>query len=113
MNTQRKPSHAVAHPDRISIDDPLTEVLRAGARRLLVEAVEVEVSAFIAEHADLVEGSGHRRVVRHGYLPEREVQTGTGPIAVRRPRVRDRHPTADDGRIRVTSTILPPFEITL
>ncbi len=47
-----------SHPDRISIEDPLTEVLQAGARRLLAEAVEVEVSAFIAEHADPVDGSG-------------------------------------------------------
>ena len=47
-----------SHPDRISIEDPLTEVLRAGARRLLAEAIEVEVSTFIAEHADLVDGSG-------------------------------------------------------
>ena len=71
-----------SHPDRISIKDPLTEVLQAGARRLLAEAVEVEVSAFIAEHADLVDGSANRRVERHDYLPEREVQTGIGPIAV-------------------------------
>jgi len=98
-----------SHPDRISIEDPLTEVLRAGARRLLAEAVEAEVTAFIAEHADLVDGSGHRRVVRHGYLPEREVQTGIGPIAVRRPRVRDRHPTAGGGHIHFTSAILPPY----
>ncbi len=54
------------HPHKISIEDPLTEVLRAGARRLLAEAVEAEVSAFIAEHADLVDEAGCRRVVRHG-----------------------------------------------
>ena len=98
-----------SHPDRISIEDPLTEVLRFGARRLLAEAVEAEVSAFIAEHADLVDEAGRRRVVRHGHLPEREVQTGIGAIAVRRPRVRDRHPEDDGGRIRFTSAILPPY----
>jgi putative transposase len=97
-----------SHPDRISIEDPLTEVLRVGARRLLAEAVEAEVSAFIAEHADRVDDAGHRRVVRHGYLPEREVQTGIGGIAVRRPRVRDRAPDAG-GAIRFTSSILPPY----
>ena len=79
-----------SHPDRISVEDPLTEVLRVGARRLLADAVEAEVSAFIAEHAELVDDSGRRRIVRHGYLPEREVQTGIGGIAVRRPRVRAR-----------------------
>jgi len=46
--------------------------------------------------------------VRHGYQPEREVQTGIGAIVVRRPRVRDRHPDAG-GRIRFTSSILPPY----
>ncbi len=97
-----------SHPDRISIEDPLTEVLRLGARRLLAEAVEAEVSAFIAEHADLVDETGRRRVVRHGHLPQREAQTGIGAIAVRRPRVRDRHPE-DGGAIRFTSAILPPY----
>jgi putative transposase len=98
-----------SHPDRISIEDPLTQVLRSGARRLLAEAVEAEVEAFVAEHADLLDEAGRRRVVRHGYLPEREVQTGIGAVAVRRPRVRDRHRDASDGRIRFTSAILPPY----
>jgi transposase-like protein len=98
-----------SHPDRISIPDPLTEVLRAGARRLLAEAVEAEVEAFIEEHADLSDADGRRRVVRHGYLPERSVQTGIGPVAVRRPRVRDRQPEAAGGHIRFTSSILPPY----
>ncbi|HSR56389.1 MAG TPA: IS256 family transposase [Alphaproteobacteria bacterium] len=98
-----------SHPDRISIEDPLTEVLRTGARRLLAEAVEAEVSAFIAAHADVVDEAGRRRVVRHGHLPEREVQTGIGTVAVRRPRVRDRRPEAEGGRIRFTSAILPPY----
>ena len=98
-----------SHPDRISIEDPLTQVLRSGARRLLSEAVEAEVEAFIAAHADLSDETGRRRVVRHGHLPEREVQTGIGAVAVRRPRVRDRHPDAGDGRIRFTSAILPPY----
>lgn len=97
-----------SHPDRISIEDPLTEVLRLGARRLLAGAVEAEVSAFIADHADVVDEAGRRRVVRHGYLPEREVQTGIGGISVRRPRVRDRAPDAG-GSIRFTSSILPPY----
>ncbi len=72
-----------AHPDRISTEDPLTEVLRLGARRLLAEAIEAEVSAFIADYADLVDEAGRRRVVRHGYLPEREVQKASPmPICV-------------------------------
>ena len=74
-----------SHPDWISIEDPLTQVLRLGARRLLADAVEAEVEAFIAAHADIADEAGRRRVVRHGYQPEREVQTGIGAVAVRRP----------------------------
>ncbi len=70
--------------------------------------MEAEVEAFVAAHADLSDAAGRRRVVRHGYMPEREVQTGIGAVAVRRPRVRDRDPETG-GRIRFTSAILPPY----
>ena len=70
-----------------SFDDQLTEVLRDGARALLAKAVEAEVADFLHRHCDLKTGAGRRRVVRHGHLPEREIMTGIGPVAVR-PRVR-------------------------
>ena len=70
--------------------DSLTEVLRSGARALLTQAVEAEVAEFLAKHADLRTETGQQRVVRHGHLPEREIMTGIGPVAVRQPRVRDR-----------------------
>jgi transposase-like protein len=90
-----------------TFDDQLTEVLRNGARALLAKAVEAEVADFLGKHADLKTEDGHQRVVRHGHLPEREVMTGIGPVAVRQPRVRDR---ADEpGRIRFSPTILPPY----
>ena len=93
-----------------SFEDPLTEVLRNGARALLAQAVEAEVAAFLARHGDLKTGDGHARVVRHGHLPEREIITGIGPVAVRQPRVRDRGVTAGDPeRIRFSSALLPPY----
>ena len=93
-----------------SFSDPLTEVLRNGARSLLAKAVEAEVAGFLAKHADLKTDDGRSRLVRHGHLPEREVMTGIGPVAVRQPRVRDRGADAKDaGRIRFTSAILPPY----
>jgi transposase-like protein len=93
-----------------SFDDPLTEVLRNGARALLTQAVEAEVAEFLAKHADLKTEDGHQRVVRHGHLPEREVMTGIGPVAVRQPRVRDREAAVvDPDRIRFTPAILPPY----
>jgi len=93
-----------------TFNDQLTDVLRNGARALLAQAVEAEVSDFLGTHADLKTGDGHRRVVRHGHLPEREVMTGIGPVAVRQPRVRDREAAADDPeRIHFTPAILPPY----
>jgi putative transposase len=90
-------------------DDPLLEVLRSGARRMLQQVIESEVEAFLSAHADLEDVHGRRRVVRNGHAPEREIQTGIGPIAVRRPKLRDRGDGAGGERIRFTSKVLPPF----
>ncbi len=54
-------------------EDPLTEILRLGARRLLGQAVEMEVTAFVEGHADLTDAAGRRRIVRHGYGPRTTV----------------------------------------
>lgn len=88
--------------------DLLTEILRNGARALLAQAVEAEVADFLAEHAAKATDDGRQRVVRHGRLPERQIMTGIGPVAVRQPRVRDRAATEED-RIRFTPAILPPY----
>src|SRR5690349_23849652 len=88
--------------------DPLTEVLREGARALLAQAVEAEVAAFLAGHADKHTENGRQRLVRHGHRPERKIMTGLGPVAVRAPRIRDRT-GAGASRIRFTSAILPPY----
>ena len=98
-----------SHPEKISIDDPLTEVPRSGARQLLASAVVAEVSAFLSAYEHLVDDQGRRRVVRHGHMPAREVQTGIGGVEVRRPRVRDRQGDGEGRRIRFTSAILPPY----
>jgi hypothetical protein len=88
--------------------DSLTEVLRSGARALLTQAVEAEVTEFLVKHADLKTETGHQRVVRHGHLPEREIMTGVGPVAVRQPRVRDRA-SGDGERIRYSPAIVPRY----
>ncbi len=89
-------------------EDPLTAVLRNGARRLLAQAIEAEAEAFLAAMKDKRLPDGRDRVVRHGLGPERAVQTGIGPVAVRRVKLRDRGAGAGAGeRIRFTSTILP------
>jgi putative transposase len=92
-----------------TIEDPLTAVLRSGARRLLAQAVEAEAEAFLAEMKGARLPDGRDRVVRHGHAPERLVQTGIGPVPVRRVKIRDRGAGAGEGaeRIRFTSAILP------
>jgi len=97
---------ALPNPSGFSAD-PLTDVLRAGARDLIQQAVEAELSALLAMHADERTADGRARLVRHGHLPEREVTTGIGPVAVKVPRVRDRGDGAE--KIRFTSSILPPY----
>src|SRR5512135_3911179 len=87
--------------------DVLTDILRGGARRLLAEAIEAEVAAWIDAHAHLQDDAGRQQVVRNGHLPERTIQTGIGPVEVQQPRVRDRRPA--DEREAFTSAILPPY----
>jgi putative transposase len=91
-----------------SFADRLTEVLRNGARALLMQAVEAEVAALLSSHADKLTDDGRQQLVRHGHLPEREIMTGIGPVAVRCPRVRDRGGEGPE-RIRFSSAILPPY----
>ena len=89
------------------IDDPLTAVLRSGARRLLAQAIEAEAEAFLALMADRQLDDGRARFVRHGHGPARTIQTGIGPVEVQRVKVRDRNPAGTGERVRFTSAILP------
>jgi putative transposase len=99
---------ALPRPGASATDDPLLAVLREGARRMLLQAIEAEVEAFLAAHVDLVDAQGRRRLVRNGHTPERQIQTGIGPLAVRRPKIRDRGAGGDEP-IRFTSAILPAY----
>jgi transposase-like protein len=101
-------SEAIQFP-AAGIQDALTQVLREGAQRLLAQAVEAEVAAYVERHADQRDERGHRLVVRNGHKDERQIQTGIGPVSVRQPRVDDRRTDADGNRIRFTSSILPPY----
>jgi len=87
-----------------SINPGLEEVLRAGARQMLGAAIQNEVTEYIQKHADRVDEAGRRLVERNGYLPERDLVTGIGPITIRQPRVNDRRKGE-----RFTSRILPPY----
>ncbi len=90
-----------------SAPDVLTQILRDGAQRMLCQAVQDEIMVYLAERTDLVDDQGHQWVVRNGYLPQRTVTTGIGPVAIKQPRVRDRRPA--EQRETFTSAILPPY----
>jgi putative transposase len=92
------------HP-QLTAADPLTEVLRQGAQRPLAQAIEAEIAVLLAQYADRHDAQGRQAVVRNGYLPEREVQTGIGAVHVKVPRVRDRSGTG----IQFHSALLPPY----
>jgi transposase-like protein len=87
------------------IADPLTDLLRTGARKLLSQAIEAEVEALLASHSDVRDTAGNRAVVRNGYLPARQVQTGIGSVEVQLPRVRDRSGSG----ITFHSSLIPPY----
>jgi len=88
-----------------SLEDPLTELLRNGARRLLQQAIEAEVAQLLAEYAGEQDEQGRAVVVRNGYLPEREVLTGVGPVWVQVPKVRARSKET----VVFHSSLVPPY----
>jgi len=91
------------------IDDPITDILRSGARKLLAQALETEIEIFLSQYADLKDDQDRKRITRNGYLPERDIQTGIGPVPVKVPRARDRQPDNESGLIRFRSSLLPPY----
>jgi putative transposase len=87
--------------------DVLTSVLRQGAQKLLADAVEAEVAEWIELHGSCRDSEGRRQVVRNGYLPQRTIITGIGPVEVQQPRVHDRRSTEEHEKF--SSSILPPY----
>jgi putative transposase len=84
--------------------DPLTELLRSGAKDLIAQAVESELNSLLERHEEeLVDGK--QRLVRNGYLPEREIQTGVGPVEVKIPKIRDR----GGNQLKFNSSLIPPY----
>jgi putative transposase len=86
-------------------EDLLTHLLRQGARELLTKAVQAELTEFLSQYEDVVDDEGRRAVVRNGYLPERELMTGLGPVDIHVPKTRDR---SGEGR-HFSSALLPPY----
>ena len=98
---------AIKKPERF-VDDPISDVLRQGARDLLAHALEAEIEIFLNQYKDLRDETGLKRIVRNGYLPERQIQTGIEPVPVEVPRARDRS-LQESERVSFRSAILPPY----
>src|SRR5215212_2786673 len=87
----------------------LDEIARAGARRMLAEALEAEVEFYIEAARGERDERGHALVVRNGYAREREILLAAGAVEVKAPRVNDRRVGEDGNRRRFKSVILPPY----
>lgn len=98
-------NNVIALERRVIGADPLTDLLKEGARKLLAQAVEGEVQELLAQFAEHRTDRGHAAVVRNGYLPERELQTGLGPITVKIPKVRSR----TGQPVSFQSVLVPPY----
>ncbi|WP_419607148.1 IS256 family transposase [Thiolapillus sp.] len=95
----------VSFQDREQITDPLNALLRTGARKLIEQAIEAELQELLSHYAGQQTDSGRAAVVRNGYLPERAIQTGIGPVTVKIPKVRSR--TGEP--ITFRSALVPPY----
>jgi putative transposase len=83
----------------------LDDLVRRGARQVIQQAIEVELTQLLEQYENVKTLHGQRSVVRNGYLPEREVLTGAGPVAVKVPKVRDRSGSG----VKFNSAIVPPY----
>lgn len=105
----KQSSQAGAEVRAIEQRSPLDEALRKGAREMLLQAIETEVSDYVEAHREAVDEDGRRLVVRNGYSRERSLVTGIGTLRLRAPRVDDRRVDEAGRKFRFTSQILPPY----
>jgi len=94
--------------DRVETRSPLEEVIIKGAQKMLKLALENEVDEFIQKHSALVDEEGRRIISRNGYMPERDILTGIGPLTIKQPRIDDRQLDQNDSQ-RFASSILPRY----
>ncbi|MGH8280245.1 MAG: transposase, partial [Gammaproteobacteria bacterium] len=85
--------------------DELSRVIQEGAQRRLATAVQQEVVDYLGREAWRQDTEGRRAIVRNGYLPERSIVTGMGPVKVRIPKTRDR----SGGAQGFHSALVPPY----
>ncbi len=102
-----KKSNVITLETQVLLSDPLTEIVRNGAKTLLKQALEAEIQEVMESYSCEPLSDSKKRLVRNGFLPGREVLTGIGSVSVKAPRMRDR--STNDERIVFHSKILPPY----
>lgn len=98
-------NNVVEFAGREQFTDVLTEMLRTGARELIEQAVEAELSGFMAQFSGRILDDGRAAIVRNGYHPSRDIQTGIGPVTVQIPKVRSK----DGNPVNFQSALVPPY----
>ena len=97
--------NVVALSGREKIRDELTELIRDGAHKLIAQGLELEVSELLSALSGRRDEVGRTAVVRNGYQPARDIQTGIGPVTVKVPKIRSR-----DGKpVSFHSALVPPY----
>ena len=87
---------------------PLDEIVKQGAQKMLIQALNVEVDSFLEKHQYILDDKGNRIIVRNGYNPSRKIITGAGQLEVATPRIDDRVLDKHD-EPRFKSSIIPPY----
>jgi len=100
-----KNNNVISFEDRERIADPLTQMLREGAGKLIGQAIKLELKELMGRYSGETEENGRARVVRNGYLPERVIQTGIGTVPVKIPKVRSR----SGEPVTFRSVLVPPY----
>lgn len=100
-----KKNNVVELAGREQFTDALTDLLRTGARQLIEQAVQAELAGFMEQFSDRSLDDGRAAIVRNGYHPERDIQTGIGPVTVKIPKVRAK----DGSPVNFQSALVPPY----
>ena len=100
-----KKNNVLEFAGRDTIYDPLTALLRSGAQQLINQAVEAELEELLGQYSGRRTDDGNAVVVRNGHLPERELQTGLGPVTVKIPKIRSQAGEP----VTFRSALVPPY----
>lgn len=104
-STMRKDTQKKAVSPEQEMGLTLDDLIRRGARQVIQQAIEAELAELLSSCANVTTLHGKRAVVRNGYLPEREILTAAGQVAVKVPKVRDRSGSG----LKFNSNIVPPY----